>query len=403
MPKALSIACDLVFVVGGIAMVVWWLVRRAQWKHESPGLLFKALVSLVSASLLMEIVSRVGFSVAGAFVVPFCCVAFGVVMSITWAPHVGEWMARPFTSLFDGGNLALRPEPLYSIAQSKRKKGQYQEAVSAIRQQLQKFPKDVTGQILLAEILAENLNDLAGAQTTVERLCAQPGHAPENIAIALNELADWQMKFGLDVDAARRSLEKIIELLPGSEQALMAAHRIAHLGTTEALLASREEHRIPLRPGVHNVGLLKDAASLQKPAEDPAAQAAEYVRHLEQHPLDSEAREKLAMIYAEHFQRLDLATDQLEQLIQQPNQPAKQQAHWLNLLATLHIQYGSDYELARGALQRIMDFHAGTALASLAMQRLAHLKLGLKANQQNQSVKLGTYEQNIGLKKPYPK
>src|SRR5205814_4554004 len=128
------------------------------------------------------------------------------------------------------------------------------------------------------------------------------------------------------------------------------------------------------------------ADSPKKAVEDPAAQAADYVKHLEQYPEDSEVREKLALIYAEHYQRLDLATDQLEQLIQQPNQPAKQQAHWLNLLASLHVKHGSDYELARAALQRIIDFNAGSAVASLAEQRLAHLKLDLKGREEGTAI-----------------
>src|SRR5262249_23492084 len=147
------------------------------------------------------------------------------------------------------------------------------------------------------------------------------------------------------------------------------------------LLASHDRETIRLRPGVKNVGLLKDSSSLQQVSEDPAAKAAEYVKHLEEHPLDSEVREKLALIYAEHYQRLDLATEQLDQLLQEPNQPIKQQAHWLNLLANLHVQHSGDYELARGALQRIIDFHPGTALAAQAEQRLAHLKLNLKGKE----------------------
>ena len=56
---------------------------------------------------------------------------------------------------------------------------------------------------------------------------------------------------------------------------------------------------------------------------DPGEAAAAYVRHLEQHPLDMEAREKLAVLYAGHFKRLDLAASELEQMIAQPNQPPK--------------------------------------------------------------------------------
>src|SRR5262249_25739141 len=112
--------------------------------------------------------------------------------------------------------------------------------------------------------------------------------------------------------------------------------------------------------------------------------------------------EKLAMIYAEHFQRLDLATDQLEQLIHQPIQPMSHRARWLNLLASLHIQHG-DYELARGALQRIIDSGPETAIGTLAQQRLSHLKLDLKGTKQANLIKLGQYEKNIGLKGKTPK
>jgi hypothetical protein len=99
------------------------------------------------------------------------------------------------------------------------------------------------------------------------------------------------------------------------------------------------------------------------------------VKHLEQHPLDTEARENLAIIYADHYRRLDLATDQLEQLIQGPNQPAKLITHWLNLLADLQIRGGAAYETVRDTLQRIVDRAPNLAAAELARHRLALLKL----------------------------
>ena len=83
--------------------------------------------------------------------------------------------------------------------------------------------------------------------------------------------------------------------------------------------------------------------------------AAECVKHLEQHPLDTEAREKLAVIYADHYGRLDLAAGELEQMIAQPNQPGRLVVHWLNLLADLQIRRGAGFEVARQTLQRIVD------------------------------------------------
>jgi len=132
--------------------------------------------------------------------------------------------------------------------------------------------------------------------------------------------------------------------------------------------------------------------------QDPGQLAADYVKHLEQHPLDTETREKLAVLYALHFGRLALATGELEQMIAEPNHPAKRIVHWLNVLADLQIRCAADYETVKQTLQRIIDRFPDIAAADLARSRIAILKLELKANDKSESVKLGTYEQNIGLK-----
>jgi hypothetical protein len=180
--------------------------------------------------------------------------------------------------------------------------------------------------------------------------------------------------------------------------ALQAAQRIAHLGDAEMLLSPHDRKRFAVPEGIKNLGLLKDQSHLIPAEIDPAELAAGYVKHLEAHPLDSEAREKLALIYADHYQRLDLATDQLEQLIQQPDQPAKQVVHWLNLLAHLQIKHANDLAAARQALQRIIDQYPGLAAAENAQRRLDILRLELKGKEKSQAVALGSYEQNIGLK-----
>src|ERR1051325_11336855 len=121
MPNAFFIAVDVLALLGTISVFIWWLVRRREWRDEPHEVLFKAALSLVSSAALIAIAHWIGFSYGGAFLVPFCCVAFGVVMSVVWAPHIGELIARPLTSLFDGGSQALEPRPLYSIAEAKRK------------------------------------------------------------------------------------------------------------------------------------------------------------------------------------------------------------------------------------------------------------------------------------------
>ncbi len=387
-----------------VALVVAYAAVRSVRKSEDPArTLFKWALSLATGAFL----AWHAWPMAGqGGMMTFIAIAYiifgGLVLFLTWHREVGGFITKPLTSLFDGGNLEPEPRPFYSIAQAKQKKGQYLEAVADIRQQLDRFPTDFEGHMLLAQIQVEDLKDLPGAELTIQRLCAQPGHAPTNIAFALYSLADWQLKYGADREAARRALEQVISLLPDTEFALTAGQRIAHLGSSEMMLPPTERHKYTVEEGVRNFGLLKEAPSLQPVEAGPAEKAAEYVKHLEKHPLDTEAREHLAVIYVDHYHRLDLAADQLEQMITQPNRPVKSVAHWLNLLADLQIRSGADYAAIRQTLQRIVDLDSKHSAAESARKRIDLLKLELKGKQQNQSVKMGSYEQNLGLKQGAP-
>ncbi len=213
------------------------------------------------------------------------------------------------------------------------------------------------------------------------------------------------MKIANDVDSARTFLEKIIARFPGTTLAAQAAQRIAHLGGTEKiLLAAHDRQAVFVPEGVKNIGLL-DSTEFLRPVEmDPKQQAAEYVKHLEQYPLDTEVREKLAILYARHYQRLDLAALELAQLINEPNHPAKRVAQWLNLLADLQVHGGADYETVRETLEKIVKRFPDLPAADRAKSRLNILKLEIKGQKKETPGKtLGVYEQNIGLKYGSPR
>jgi tetratricopeptide (TPR) repeat protein len=310
-------------------------------------------------------------------------------------------VANPIASLYDGGSDPPDPHPFYSVARARQKQGHYPEAIAQIEKQLQRFPTDVEGRLLKAEIQAENLHDLEAAEETIMDFCQQPGHAPQNITFALYAMADWHIKAG-NRQAAQQFLEEVIRLLPDTEFALGAAQRISHLGDTQSLLSPQERKTYTVTEGIRNLGLLKKPPPAPRPEKSPELLASEYVSHLQEHPLDMEAREKLAVIYADHYERLDLATGELEQMIAQPNQPARLVVHWLNLLADLQVRARADYDTVRQTLQRIIDLAPTLAPAEIARKRMALLKLELKAIEPNQGVKLGAYEQNIGLRKGPP-
>jgi tetratricopeptide (TPR) repeat protein len=323
----------------------------------------------------------------------------GLAMVVTWRHSLIDIIANPLSSVFDGGNEPPEPKPYYSVALAKRKLNQPLEAIIEVRKQLAKFPNDFEGVMLLAGIQAEDLKDLPGAEITLDNFCNAPGVPPKQAAAAMNHLADWHLKLAQDTETARAAFEKILARYPDTELSLQAAQRIAHLSDlAKTFQAAHGGEPTAVPEGVKNVGLLKSSEFLKPQGMKPGERAAVYVKHLEQHPLDMDVREKLAVLYADHYQRLDLATGELKQLIEYPHQPAKSVAHWLNLLADLQVRHGAGYDTVRETLELTIERFSGSAAAELAQTRLTHLKLELKGQTETPDVKLGVYEQNIGLK-----
>ena len=383
MPRPVAIALSVI----SAALILWTLYRWLSNSEEPKQLVIKWIVTLLFAGVVALIV-KTGASYSRAFWVPAAIAFIGIIVGAIWAPNFGTWFAKPFTSLFDGGDDELEPAPLYSVAINKMRKGEFHAAAFEIKAQLLKFPNDFKSQHMLAQIQAQHLNDLPGAQVTIERLIGQKEHSPQEVSFALSELADWHLKYGQDVEAARTTLEKVIERFPDSELAHHASQRIAHLGTTETVLGAHDRRRIAVPRGPERLGLMKDQSSLKRPADDPALEAEAYVKHLAANPLDHEAREKLAWIYADHFQRLDLALEQLEQLVQDPHQPPRQRIHYLNTIADMQIKFGRDLAAARATIQRIIDLNPSGASAETARHRMDRLPLELKGAQQTSTVKL---------------
>src|SRR6267142_715723 len=272
-------------------LAIGWLLVRSVKRAEDPArLIFKWILTAVLIGFMIlgvgPVISKGGYG--GAFGgVPLAVICL-LVLTAIWRHSIGSIVAKPFSSLYDGGDDEPDPHPAYSVAQARQKQGKYLQAVAEIRKQLDRFPTDFEGQMMLAEIQAHNLKDLPGAQLTIDRLCAQPGHVPKNIGFALYSMADWHLKIGQDREAARRNLERIIELFPGSEFALGAAHRIGHLGSLQMLLEPHERKKFAVTEGPRNLGLLSARNQIKRPEVEPEKVAGEYVKHLEEHPLDTE-------------------------------------------------------------------------------------------------------------------
>ncbi len=323
---------------------------------------------------------------------PLMVLPFAIATGLIWTPSWGEMLARPLTGLFDGGDVQVEPAPVYSMAEAQRNRGHYAEAAAEVQKQLERFPHDYSGQMLLARIQAEHLQDLPLARATIERMLSQPGHSAPNISDALLQLAEWHLKLAQDFDLAREALERIVALLPATQFAHNAAQRLAHLRSTANWSDPHDRQPIALRRGT------APEANPEVLDKTPQTLAAEYVAHLGEHPLDTEVRERLALLYAEFYQRTDLALGEIEQLIALPNQTTKDVVRWLNLLADIQLRFGNDIPGATATLHRIISLFPETASADKAKTRLAYLKLELKGKEVSRSVALGTYEGDLGLK-----
>lgn len=392
----LDVACCGVLLCG-IGWLFWFAFDRSR---DRAVLALKWLFTVPIIFTIVKVaapnMARGGFAaIFGLLLVTLC----GMVLAVLWAGSLTDVIAKPFASMFDGGDEPPEPKPLYSIAIAKRKLNRPLEAVIAIREQLAKFPYDYEGTLLLAQIQAEDLKDLPSAEMTLNHFSEWEKAPPRQVAAALTLLADWCLKFFQDAQSAQAALQKIVEKYPDTDMALVAKQRIAHLeGTEKNLVAAQTRGPVVVPEGVKNVGLLASSAHLIPEETPPAELAAAYVRHLAEHPDDTEAREKLAVLYATHYQRLDLAAIELQQLIDEPNHHPKRTAHWLNLLADLQIHGGADYDTARATLEQIVERFPDFGIADVARSRLAHLKLEFKALEKTPSKTMGVYEQNVGLK-----
>jgi hypothetical protein len=408
MSGILEIAVNVFLLLVILAFAGWVLWRSLKRSDDPARDVFKAILTIglvVGDIFLIHSVSKhlSGGESPGdygiAFVIAGSIAAVGIILSIMWTPQISDLLVSPLTSQFDGGKQEMEPKPYYSFAISKRKSNKPLEAIVAVREQLAKFPKDFEGVTLLANIQAEDMKDLQSAEITFDHFCNSPNAPDRQVAAAWTQMADWYLKIASDADSARAVLEKIIARFPGTALAAQAAQRIAHLGGAEKILLAAHDRQAMFVPaGVKNIGLLDATEFLQPEETAPEKLAAEYVKHLEQYPLDTETRENLAVIYADHYQRLDMAKFELKQLINEPNQPVKRVAHWLHLLANLQIRHGADYEAVRETLETIVERFPNLPVAESARSRLGRLRLELKGQEKTPGKKLGVYEQNVGLK-----
>ncbi|HXC99680.1 MAG TPA: hypothetical protein VN048_10090 [Verrucomicrobiae bacterium] len=270
--------------------------------------------------------------------------------------------------------LNLRPvkvAPAYAQAIASLKFGKYHQAEQAIIGELEKSETDFEGWLMLAELYAKQFHDLGEAERTVHGLCEDPATTLAQAAIALNKLADWQLQFRSDPAAAHHALEEIVRRGPGTHLAKMAELRMKQLPATRA--EWQEQHRAHT---IHLPALGDQLDAAPEPSGPKISEykaldlANQYVEKLKANPADVPTREKLAHIFADQLNRTTLAIEQIESLMEMPNQPPEKMAGWLALIAAWEIRRGGDRQAARSRLEQLLREYPKSVQALAARRRL---------------------------------
>lgn len=330
-----------------------------------------------------------------------------IILSPWWLPGVVGGGLSPLTNAYTGAGEEEELKPFYARAVAYRKRGQSDDARVEIEEQLERFPGDTQGLMMLADLQANELADLPAAFSTLDQILDRTECPPEDVALALQQKVTWQLDRLRDTEAARHSLERLIEACPGTQAALTARQQLARLPSAQALAAKEEPRKIVVVHHEERVGLMtsdgtKVGVESRSSVGDDGGEAARLVAHLQQFPDDWTAREQLAQVYERKWDRRDLAADELERLVGVTSASPRQTTHWLNLLADLQLRTPNGSGAARLTLERVGQKFPGTPWAEQAEARIRLLGLDQRAKAAPRTIRLGNYEQNIGLKRADP-
>ncbi len=279
------------------------------------------------------------------------------------------------------------PVPTYTRAVAKMKFGKYSEAEAVIIEELGKCETDFAGWMMLAELYANQFHDLSEAERAICELCDEPETTIPQISIALHRLADWQLKLRSDPVAARRVLEEICKRMPGTHLDKMARLRINQLPANSAALREQQKAKTIHMPALsENLYEAADPGALKLNPEEAMSRANRCVEKLERDPNDVAVREELAGIFADQLGQVDLAIEQIELLIEMPEQPAAKIAQSLALLASWQIKYRSDEKAARKLLEQLVHEHSQSPQAFAAQRQLVLMDMEQRIKKRSNSI-----------------
>ena len=390
-------------LLGGALFFAWQYARQGTPGEASPALI-RWLLTAGLVTLFVITYTAVGPGAAGTaqFGLIIAGMVVSVLLCILWLPTVVSSVLGPLTGSLTGGQEPVELKPAYFRAVGHRKRGEYPQAVEAVRAELERFPGDAEGLLLLVDIHAEDLKDPQAALGVLQELLTTPGRSDGDRALALSRRADLELKGLNDAEGAGRTLQQLAEEFPDSPAGHLARQRLAHLPGARGGGEKPEPARIAVPHHEERLGLMEDLGASQLPVENAADSARQLVEHLSQHPEDWEARERLARLYGEPLGQWTLATDELERLLALTGVSPRHRVRWYNELADIHLKIPEGVPAARQALERLISEFPDSAWSAQAEARIRHLAYDQKARLVPRTLQLGQYEQRLGLKRADP-
>ena len=387
-----------------LAVIVYIIWRQIKNPDNEPGkVILKWIVTLAVVGFMIHAAFTVNILVAFIFLL----LPGSILLGLWWTPEISNWMVSSLTNSLTGNSRESYNKPEYGIANARRKRGQYVEAIAAVDEQLIKHPENFDGLMLKAAIQAENLGDLSTAAATIQETLSDPKQLNYRLPVALNKMAEWQLAIAGDPVAARRTLRQIQTALPNSQAAQLSAQRLASLDSSEESESDIVDFNESYQKLVEESAAKDDFTSpleLPKAIELNRQQVDERafqtcLRRVEMHPNSVSNREELAALYLGHPNQAAMALEQYERLLALPGTTIHQKTTWLNKLADIQIKSGESHEAVRTTLDRVIALDPKAAPAARAQQRISYLSIELRGvNRKPTKLQLGSYDEDLGLK-----
>jgi tetratricopeptide (TPR) repeat protein len=332
------------------------------------------------------------------------CAAF---LAIFFTPFLIEkTIASPIGQLFTGNPNVVEDKPVYGSVISSRNQGDYSHALELVEVQLEKYPFDFDGLMLKAAIQAEDYNDLDSAIETLNIILNDKDNIRYNLPIVYNKLADWQLNIFNSTDCARKSLEIIQEIYPGTKAAQLASQRIASMHFHNESINEKteindtyceiveESSRTKTEKGIVDIPKIK---KLDKINENKKLLSA-CLRRVKEHPESIINREDLARYYFDESNEWSMAIQQYEQLINMLGSTSSQKVTWLNKIVDIQLKSGASLEEMTLTLNRVIDIAPESAASNRAKSRIMHLPIEIRGvSKKKAPLKLERRDEDLGL------